>query len=258
MAGEAIEAEEAHPGRPRLNRAGDPAAVGGDVQRSSELRLQQSWTANAAAWAEAVREGRIESRRLGTDRALLEAVTSRAPGRLLDVGCGEGWLARALAPHGFEVVGIDGSEELIASAEELGGGTFQFLGYEQLTSRPDLVAGPFDSVVCNFSLLSESLTAVLRALADRLTPDGELIVQTVHPFVAAGDEPYRDGWREEVFEGFGDGFTASMPWFYRTMGSWVRELRAAGLGLVDCIEPLHPQTTRPLSLILIARRAHHD
>ena len=220
---------------------------------SPELRLQESWRTNAEAWTEAVREGRIESRRLGTDRALLDALTSRPPGRVLDVGCGEGWLARGLAPHGFDVVGIDASEQLVASAARLGGGTFHVVAYDRLIDDADAAAGPFEYVVCNFSLLSESITPVLRALVERLAPDGELLVQTVHPFTAAGDGPYRDGWREEAFAAFGAAFRATMPWFYRTMGSWMAELRAAGLELVECVEPLHPGTGRPLSLLLVAR-----
>ncbi|WP_221176052.1 class I SAM-dependent methyltransferase [Brevibacillus nitrificans] len=31
------------------------------------------------------------------------------PSRVLDVGCGEGWLARTLNEEGIDVVGIDGS-----------------------------------------------------------------------------------------------------------------------------------------------------
>lgn len=223
-----------------------------------ERRLRESWRSNAGAWTDAVREDRIESRRLGTDQALLETITGRGPGRVLDVGCGEGWLARALKPDGFEVVGIDGSEALIRSAEDLGGGTFQVVGYEDLVDDPRVVPGPFDAVVCNFSLLSEQIAPVLRALADRLVPDrrlaaGVLVVQTVHPFTAAGEEPYRDGWREETFDGFGGDFAAPMPWYYRTVGGWVRELRAAGLAVVDCREPPDPRTGRPLSLILVAQ-----
>lgn len=51
---------------------------------SPEGRLRESWNANAKAWAQAVREKRIESRRLGTDSALIEALVSRTPGRLLE------------------------------------------------------------------------------------------------------------------------------------------------------------------------------
>ena len=34
-------------------------------------RLWRSWVANAPAWTEVVREGRIESRRAGTDAAIV-------------------------------------------------------------------------------------------------------------------------------------------------------------------------------------------
>ena len=220
---------------------------------SYDARLRASWDANADAWARAVREQRIESRRLGTDAALVEALVSRGPGRLLDVGCGEGWLARGLARHGFDVLGIDGSERLIASARELGGGDFRVLTYEDVIARPDAVAGPFDYAVCNFSLLSDAIVPLLAALARRLAARGELIIQTVHPCTTIAHDRYEEGWREESFTTLGDGFVAPMPWYFRPLGGWVRELRAAGMTLVDCVEPMHPQEGHPLSLILVAR-----
>lgn len=226
----------------------------GTENRPPEARLKESWDANAKAWAAAVRENRIESRRLGTDRAIVDTLLSRPAGRLLDVGCGEGWLARTLAPHGFAVVGIDGSPALIEAARRLGGGEFRVLDFDQLATDPGSVPGPFDTIVCNFSLLAEDIAPVLRALGHRLAPTGELIIQTVHPRTAAGTQPYRDGWREESFSQFGGDFVASMPWYFRTLGSWIRELRAAGLAVTDCIEPLHPAEGHPLSLVLVCRR----
>ena len=41
------------------------------MQRDHREQLQQSWQANADAWAAAVREQRIESRRLVTDAAII-------------------------------------------------------------------------------------------------------------------------------------------------------------------------------------------
>ena len=122
------------------------------------------------------------------------------------------------------------------------------MSYEAAAADPDLLGGPVDAVVFNFALLSDDVAGVLRAAASRLD-GGRVILQTVHP--AAVEGPTRDGWREETFAAFGDGF-ASMPWYFRSFGSWVRTLDAAGLRLADVVEPAHPETGAPLSLLLIA------
>jgi hypothetical protein len=62
------------------------------MQRDYRELLCLSWQANADAWTAAVREQRIESRRLVTDAAIL--ALALAPLRILDLGCGEGWLRR--------------------------------------------------------------------------------------------------------------------------------------------------------------------
>ena len=218
--------------------------------REEEAALRASWDRNAAAWSETVRAGGIPSRRAGTDAAIVEAV-ARVPGRrVLDVGCGEGWLARALAERGREVVGVDGSAELVRLAREAGGGAFFVLRYDEIEADADRLGGPFDAVVCNFALLGDRAAPLLRALASVLAPDGRLLVQTVHPFTACGDAPYRDGWRTEDFAAFARPFPAAMPWYFRTVGSWLAEAREAGLDVVETEEPMHPDTGRPLSLIL--------
>lgn len=66
----------------------------------TDAKIVESWQNNAEAWTAAVRERRIESRTLVTDRAIVDAVLSRSPRHVLDIGCGEGWLGRALADRG--------------------------------------------------------------------------------------------------------------------------------------------------------------
>lgn len=217
----------------------------------ADIRLQHSWRTNAAAWTRAVREQRIPSRRAGTDAAVLDAVLASGARRVLDVGCGEGWLARALAARGCDVVGIDASAELIAAAKALGGARFETLSYAELAARAAEL-GRFDAAVCNFALLGEDLGAALRALGRMLQPDGKLLVQTVHPWTACGEAPYVDGWRLETFAGFGDGFDAPMPWYFRTLGSWLAALDAGGYGVERLIEPVDAASGRPLSLLLRA------
>ena len=70
-----------------------------------ERQIVESWTINALPWISAVREKKIESRRLVTDAAILDLVRSLSPKSVLDVGCGEGWLARALASYGIDAHG---------------------------------------------------------------------------------------------------------------------------------------------------------
>jgi 2-polyprenyl-3-methyl-5-hydroxy-6-metoxy-1,4-benzoquinol methylase len=66
----------------------------------SDEKIIDSWHTNATPWTAAVRDKRIESRKLVTDQAIVDAVLSRRPKSVLDIGCGEGWLSRALAERG--------------------------------------------------------------------------------------------------------------------------------------------------------------
>ena len=217
-------------------------------------RLIRSWTTNASAWTDAVRSGRIESRRLATDAAMLDRLVALRPARVLDVGCGEGWLCRALAAQGVEAVGIDVSAPLVDAARAAGRGRFEVLPYSELADAGARL-GTFDALACNFALLEEDIVPMLRDLRALLAPGGHLVVQTVHPWSACGAEPYRDGWRLEDFAGFGDqAFPEPMPWYFRTLATWLADLSSAGFQLDQLREPAHPDTARPLSLLLQAKR----
>lgn len=217
-----------------------------------EAALIWSWMANAEAWTRAVREGRIESRRVATDAAIVEAVAARRPGRVLDLGCGEGWLMRALAERGIETVGLDVSMELLMAAEETGGGRFRCCSYDEVVDDPTRAGGPYDVIACNFSLLGAEVAPLLSALRQNLAPGGAVVIQTVHPWTAAGDGPYAEGWRTETFDAFGGEFAEPMPWYFRTLEGWMEALRAAGYHLAALREPVHPGTGRPASLLMVA------
>ena len=218
-------------------------------------RLIRSWTANAAAWTEAVRGGRIESRRLATDAAILQALLALKPARMLDVGCGEGWLCRAVASHGVDAVGVDVSAPLVEAARAAGAGRFEVMPYAGLANAAHAL-GRFDVLACNFALLEEDIVPMLRDLHALLAPGGRVVIQTVHPWTACGDEPYRDGWRLEDFAAFGEqAFPEPMPWYFRTLASWLANLNAAGFLVETLREPAHPDSARPLSLLLQARAA---
>ncbi len=214
-----------------------------------DSQIVQSWTDNADAWTHVVRDGLIPSRQAGTDSAIVEACGSLPVGRVLDVGCGEGWLVRELSARGVDVMGIDVSPPLIASATERGGGAFHVATYAELESDSRVAAGPWSGIVCNFALLSDPVYPLLAALRARLAANGRLLIQTVHPWSAKGDAPYRSEWRTEAFDAFAVAFPSPMPWYYRTLADWLADFGKADLRVVQLNEPVHPLTGAPLSLL---------
>lgn len=221
------------------------------MRSNLEERLAKSWEVNAGAWIHAVRGELISSRSQATDGAILKALLEEGPRRVLDLGCGEGWLARSLAAHDIDVVGVDASHALIASARQKGRGEFHVCSFEELAEQPDLVGSGFELAVSNFAFLQQNLTPVLRAVHSILVPSGVLVIQTVHPWTA-GSDYYEDRWMEETFENISGEFAEPMPWYYRTLSSWTTVLAQSGYRIREMREPTASGSTTPLSLIIMA------
>lgn len=220
------------------------------MNRPSDQQIIDSWHKNAKPWIAAVRQDEIESRLLATNKAIVDAILFRRPETVLDIGCGEGWLVRELAGHGIDTLGIDVVREFIESAGQEGHGRYQTLAYEAIS--PDTLRERFDAVVCNFSLLGkESVGHLFQQVPLLLNEGGAFVVQTLHPVVACGDQPYRDGWRQGSWAGFGDQFTDPAPWYFRTLESWKALFANNGLRLTAMAEPMHPIRNLPASIILI-------
>lgn len=217
-----------------------------------DTKVIASWHKNTTPWIDAVRKGEIESRTLVTNQAIVDAVRSLSPATGLDIGCGEGWLVRAL--DGVAMTGVDVVPGLIDAARAAGGGDFRVMSYEEIARGQLRLA--VDAAICNFSLIGEHAVAGLfRAAPAYLKPGGFLVVQTMHPVAACGEAPYLDGWREGSWAGFNAGFTDPAPWYFRTLGSWVRLFTDHGLRVHELREPVHPKTGKPASLILIGQLA---
>lgn len=229
----------------------------------TDAQVLAAWHVNADPWSVAVRDGQIESRRLVTDGAVLAAVERCSPRSALDIGCGEGWLSRAMAQRGIRVTGVDAVPALVEAARSAdAAGDYRVLTYEALASGAmdgsleDSPSAPFDLAVANFSLIGgEAVDALVRHVPVLLVPRGTLIIQTLHPATARGEHPYVDGWREGSWAGFSRDFRDPPPWYYRTMGSWIRLLVRSGFQVQDVVEPLHPVTGNPASVLFVAARA---
>lgn len=215
-----------------------------------EAHILRSWSKNAGPWTRAIGEKRIESRTLVTDAAIVDAVMSRSPRTVLDIGCGEGWLVRALIERGVQVTGVDAIPELIEAAKRLGPGDYRVASYEDIAEgRLDVRV---DAAVANFALLgAESVNQLVSAVPRLLSPGGTFIIQTLHPVVAGGDAPYKEGWREGSWAVANLDFSDPAPWYFRPLESWVRLLVTSGFRLVEMREPVNPQTGRPASVIFV-------
>jgi 2-polyprenyl-3-methyl-5-hydroxy-6-metoxy-1,4-benzoquinol methylase len=140
-----------------------------------------------------------DTRRHFCDFANLAMMLALPPGaRVLDVGCGSGWLCEYFARFGYEVTGIDISQDLIEMARErLAGVPFGAdhetgLNYEFLVH--DIEAGAldktFDAIICYDSLHHfEDEHAVLKNLYTMLDQWGQLFVlEGEHPPAGSATE----------------------------------------------------------------------
>jgi 2-polyprenyl-3-methyl-5-hydroxy-6-metoxy-1,4-benzoquinol methylase len=236
-----------------LDAADDEESVQDPSLAGPEEQILTSWIGNAAAWSRAVRRGEIFSRKRVTNKAILEAIARSAPRTLLDLGCGEGWLAHHCALNGIEVLGIDAVAELTAIAADGAppGARFQTLTYQEIAAG--CLLEHFDGVVANFSLLGDrSLEELFPVLPRLLAPGGSVLVQTLHPVLACADQPYQDGWRQGSWAGFSPAFRDPAPWYFRTMASWLCLFHRHGLAVQELLEPMDPASGQPASVIFRA------
>ena len=109
----------------------------------------------------------------------INAFTSLLPnkGRVLDVGSGTGIpVARYLVQAGFEVVGIDFSETMVATASEnVPGATFQKMDMTEI----DLSPKSFDGVISTYAIIHvprEMHAQIFRSFHSILKPHGTMLI----------------------------------------------------------------------------------
>jgi len=162
----------------------------------------------------------------------------------LEVGCGEGRVARDLAARGHRVTGVDASPTLLAAAREADpAGRYVFA---------DAAALPFDDatydlVVAFNSLMDiEDMPRAVRESARVLAPGGRLCVCITDPLADAGRWERREADAPFVIEGsyFGrrrfegtferDGLVITFPGWCYPLEDYFRALEEAGL-IVDAM-----------------------
>lgn len=219
------------------------------MTQNKEHQILSSWKKNVAPWNKAIEQSQIKSRVDASNKAIVDAILSVNPASVIDIGCGEGWLCRALQSHDIATLGVDAMAEFIMLAQQKQKGQYLTLDYTQCCYQH--LQQRFDAAVCNFSLLGEqSVQQLIAQLHELLNPIGHLFVQTLHPELIANSS--QSGWREGSWDGFDKEFTDPHPWFYRSEQDWEKLLRDEGWRLDQKKLISHPQTGKPISIIFIA------
>ena len=162
------------------------------------------------------------------EREMLVRFAAEVPGRICDLGCGPGHVARFLDEHGADAFGIDLSYGMVEQARQLNPG----LLFEQGDMRAlDLEDASLGGIVALYSIIHitrEQVTGVLCELRRVLRPGGRLLVG----FHKGEEVLHRDDmWDEPV----------SLDFFFFEPGEMICYLEAADFVVDDVVErPPYP------------------
>ena len=145
-----------------------------------------------------------------------------AGGRLLDLGCGPGKLARALAGRFAAVDAVDPSAAMLAEARALDDGAHPNIRWIEARAEDAPLAGPYDLVVAGAAIHWMDHGRVMPMLARALCPGAPLaLVDGDGPAEADWLQAYQDvivrwverggrRWRDAAHTAL---VTAHLPWF---------------------------------------------
>lgn len=208
--------------------------------------MTDGWDDSAGAWVASIGERGDWGREFVLDAPMMARVRAAAPGRALDVGCGEGRFCRMMAAEGVETVGIDPTEALLAIARQRDPGGDYRAGRAEALDFPD---ASFDLVVSYVSLVDiPDAGAAIGEMARVLKPGGRLLIANLNSFVTAGMNlgwsDLADGRRAFALDGYLDERAERVAWrgieilnWHRPLGAYINHCLGQGLNLVHFDEP---------------------
>ncbi len=155
--------------------------------QSANQESIESWSANAEVWDQLMGEGSPFQEEI-VNPSLFEIMPMiKLPMRILEIGCGNGHLARKLAKSGAHVTAIDGSPEAIRIAKERTSSALddrlEFLSLDACNPNSyEQFEQLFDLVICNMAFMDiADIQSVFFNVIDVLHVGGSFIVTQTHP-----------------------------------------------------------------------------
>ncbi|SMD44840.1 Methyltransferase domain-containing protein [Aquiflexum balticum DSM 16537] len=219
--------------------------------------ISNSWDINAEEWIKVLKEQKIPSREI-TNPAIINHVLGFKLKNILDLGCGEGWLCRALSTKGIETFGVDGSERLILEASEKGkSSNYQCLSFEDIIIGTKINGAPFEGIIFNFCLYEKSMTERLLIKIDELlVNDGYIFIQTLHPFTFhKNGQTYKSEWVNDSWKGLPGNFKMPHRWYFRTLEDWMYLFQKTGYTMINLREPKSAEAELPSSIIFTLKKS---
>ncbi len=228
-------------------------------------KIREQWESNAEAFSSL-----IDGKGTPHHRKILNPCVEKLLGdvkdkKLLDAGCGEGYLARYYAKKGAFVTAIDLSQRLIETSEkqtEEEGITVDYR-VDNICNIESVLNAEFDLVLSNLVLLNiPCLDDAIKEFYRVLKVGGFLVFSIVHPafnFYGPGswqmgeknpDTNRREGiyfkvdryFEEKEYEHYwktreGERFPEPISFFHRTLATYLNSLTDAGFRLFEFAEP---------------------
>jgi len=205
----------------------------GQKKLIDELK-HKGWDRVADVYTHDRRTGSIHHRFI-SDPALFELVGKISGKKILDAGCGEGFISRELTRRGAKVVGVDLSKKLLklAQNEEIKNSLGIDYYHTSLKDLSHFLSGEFDMVIANLVLHDlETLEEALGEFKRVLKRNGELVISLLHPSIRR-ENYFQKGWYE--FEWGGKYKTLAS--YHRTISDYVMALTKEGFLLEEMLEP---------------------
>jgi ubiquinone/menaquinone biosynthesis C-methylase UbiE len=217
---------------------------------STELEeTRRFWNRVADDWQTQVGRDGDANRRMNSDPVLWRFAGNVRGLKVLDAGCGTGYLSIKLAERGAVVTGIDFSERMIAIARAADS-TIDF-HVDSCSELFTIENDAFDMVVANYVLMdTPDLEGTITSFQRVLKPGGVAVLVFSHPCFPAGrsklsgkrsgatyvwDFPYFQ--REKCIDPPWAHFRSEFIWFHRPLSDYWKAFIAAGFAVVDFEEP---------------------